>query len=112
MASSGKKTQIQKFRETARALECNEIFRGEGSSARLSYNLSERAEARLSRYRHSTRDKPYSHCSFELLSAFAGFEKVERQSLPDFLTTLVVREDGFEERFPDISKKRQSRIAR
>jgi hypothetical protein len=47
-----------------------------------------------------------------LLSAFPGFEKVERQSLPDFLVTLVVREDGFEERFPDISKKRRSRIAR
>ena len=47
-----------------------------------------------------------------LLSAFPSFEKVERQSLPDFLVTLVVREDGFEERFPDISKKRRSRIAR
>jgi len=45
-----------------------------------------------------------------LLAAFPGFVEVSRASLPDFLSTLVAREDGFEERFPDIFEKRRSRI--
>lgn len=43
-------------------------------------------------------------------AGFPGFEKIERDDLPDYLTTLVVREDGFQERFPDIAKKRRSRL--
>jgi hypothetical protein len=45
-----------------------------------------------------------------LLAGFPGFDKIERESLPDYLATLVAREDGFEERFTDIFKKRRSRI--
>ena len=44
----------------------------------------------------------------ELLANFQGFQQVNRADLPDFLTTLVVREDGFAERFPDIEKKRRA----
>ena len=44
-----------------------------------------------------------------LLSAFPGFEKVARTELPDHLSTLVVREDEFEKRFPDIYQKRRIR---
>jgi hypothetical protein len=47
--------------------------------------------------------------SAALLAAFPGFVEVDRASLPDFLRTLVVREDGFEEHFPDIQEKRRSR---
>jgi hypothetical protein len=46
----------------------------------------------------------------KLMTAFTGFERIERNDLPDFLTTLVVREDGFRERFPDIAKKRRSKL--
>jgi hypothetical protein len=46
----------------------------------------------------------------ELLANFQGFQQVNRADLPDFLTTLVVREDGFAEQFPDIEKKRRARI--
>ena len=46
----------------------------------------------------------------ELLANFQGFQQVNRADLPDFLTTLVVREDGFAEQFPDIQKKRRARI--
>jgi hypothetical protein len=44
-----------------------------------------------------------------LLSDFPGFEKVSRSELPDRLSTLVVREDEFEKRFPDIYQKRRVR---
>ena len=44
-----------------------------------------------------------------LLRLFPGFEKVAQQSLPDYLTTLVVREDKFAELFPDIARKRRIR---
>ena len=47
--------------------------------------------------------------SAPLLAAFPGFEVIERGSLPDFMTTLIVREDGFRERFPDIAAKRRTR---
>ena len=46
-----------------------------------------------------------------LLAAFSGFRQVDRSVLPDFLSTLVVREDGFEQSFPDIFRKRRSRIS-
>jgi hypothetical protein len=46
--------------------------------------------------------------SANLLASFPGFEKVDRASLPDVLSTLLAREDGFEERFPDIFQKRRS----
>lgn len=45
----------------------------------------------------------------KMLAVFPGFERVEQSDLPDFLATLVVREDGFEQRFPDIRKKRRTR---
>jgi hypothetical protein len=45
-----------------------------------------------------------------MLKAFPGFETIERDSLPDYLCTLVVREDGFRERFPDIAKKRRTKF--
>jgi hypothetical protein len=41
-----------------------------------------------------------------LLDRFPGFKKIDRERLPDFLATLVVREDGFEENFPDIARRR------
>lgn len=44
-----------------------------------------------------------------LLSRLDGFKEIERSELPDFLTTLIVREDGFSERFPDIAAKRRRR---
>jgi hypothetical protein len=47
--------------------------------------------------------------SATMLSAFPGFTQVDRASLPDFLATLVVREDEFEQLFPDIAKKRRAR---
>lgn len=40
---------------------------------------------------------------------FSGFETIARSDLPDFLCTLVAREDGFAERFPDIAGKRRTR---
>jgi hypothetical protein len=40
-----------------------------------------------------------------LLSHFDGFEQVRRSDLPDSLTAVVLRHDGFVERFPDISRK-------
>ncbi len=44
-----------------------------------------------------------------LLANFPGFDQIDRASLPDFLAPLVVREEGFEQRFPDIfQKKRRS----
>lgn len=46
-----------------------------------------------------------------LLSTFYGFIKVSRESLPDYLAAVVVWEDGFKERFPDIAKKRRSQLS-
>jgi len=46
-----------------------------------------------------------------LLPLFEGFEVIQQSELPDYLTTLVCREDEFAERFPDIAKKRRSRMA-
>jgi hypothetical protein len=45
-----------------------------------------------------------------LLKAFPGFEEINREALPDYMATLVAREDGFEERFPDIYGKRRSKF--
>lgn len=42
-----------------------------------------------------------------LLSAFPGFEEIQREAIPDYLSTLVIREDGMNERFPDIQRKRR-----
>jgi hypothetical protein len=44
------------------------------------------------------------------LAAFPGFEEIAQESLPDRLSTIVAREDEFEERFPDIFKKRQAAV--
>jgi hypothetical protein len=46
-----------------------------------------------------------------MLTDFPGFQQVDQGSLPDFLATLVAREDGFEDRFPDIYRKRRSEIS-
>jgi hypothetical protein len=43
-----------------------------------------------------------------MLSAFPGFSQVMRENLPEFMSTLVVREDGFKEAFPDIAAKRNA----
>jgi hypothetical protein len=40
------------------------------------------------------------------LTFFPGFEVIDQSALPGFLTTLVCREDGFKERYPDIASKR------
>jgi hypothetical protein len=45
-----------------------------------------------------------------LLAAFPGFEAIKREAIPDYLAALVVREDGFAERFPDIAAKRRIRL--
>jgi hypothetical protein len=44
-----------------------------------------------------------------MLAAFPGFEPIERSNLPDFLVTLIAREDGFRDFFPDIAAKRRAR---
>lgn|SRR3954466_15038850 len=44
------------------------------------------------------------------LASFPGFIEIRREDLPDYLTTLVVREDGFVEMFPEIAKKRRVKI--
>jgi hypothetical protein len=41
---------------------------------------------------------------------FAGFESIGRETIPNYLTTLIVREDGMDELFPDIQAKRRSRF--
>jgi len=46
--------------------------------------------------------------SKDLLTAFPGFIEIERAKLPEYLITLVVREDGFADRFPDIARKRNA----
>ena len=43
----------------------------------------------------------------QLLAAFPGFAEIARDKLPDSLTVLVIREDGFADRFPDIDAKRR-----
>ena len=44
----------------------------------------------------------------ELLQAeFPGFILIDRSELPDDLSTLVAREDGFKELYPDIYAKRR-----
>ena len=43
----------------------------------------------------------------KLLSHFEGFEVIKQSELPEQMTTLVCREDGFTQRFPDIAKKRR-----
>lgn len=47
-----------------------------------------------------------------LLVHFPGFTRVDRSDLPDFLVSLVCREDGFREMFPDIWAKQRSREGR
>ena len=44
-----------------------------------------------------------------LLSYFEGFEQIRQSDLPNDMTTLVYRADGFAERFPDIERKRRKR---
>jgi hypothetical protein len=44
------------------------------------------------------------------LSLFPEFTRIDRADLPDYLATLVAREDGFAERFPDIAAKRRVRF--
>lgn len=48
----------------------------------------------------------------DLLKAFPGYVEIRREELPDRLFVLVVREDGFEERFPDIHAKRLAALQR
>lgn len=45
-----------------------------------------------------------------LLAHFSGFKEIPRDELPDYMDALVVREDGFKERFPDIAAKRRSKL--
>jgi hypothetical protein len=47
-----------------------------------------------------------------LLSSFPGFAEIQQSELPDYLSTLILREDGFRERFPDIAAKRRIRYGR
>lgn len=46
------------------------------------------------------------------LDMFPGFEEIERWQLPDYMATLIAREDGFKERFPDIAAKRRTKLGR
>ncbi len=48
----------------------------------------------------------------KLLDLFPGFQIIDRADLPDYLSTLVCREDGFTERFPEIAAKRRVRLGR
>lgn len=43
-----------------------------------------------------------------MLGAFSGFTEIERSELPEYLRTLILREDRFSELFPDIAAKRNS----
>jgi hypothetical protein len=47
-----------------------------------------------------------------LLSGLPGFKEIQRDELPDFMATLIAREDGFKERFPDIAAKRRTKYGR
>jgi hypothetical protein len=58
---------------------------------------------------------PLSHQDFEvfigvpqreLLAPFEGFTEIQENELPEKLIALVIREDGFDERFPAIAAKR------
>lgn len=40
-----------------------------------------------------------------LLSHFDGFELIKQTDLPDRMTVLVMRRDGFTKRFPNIAAK-------
>jgi len=40
-----------------------------------------------------------------LLSHFDGFEPIKQTDLPDGMTVLVMRHDGFAKQFPDIAPK-------
>jgi hypothetical protein len=42
----------------------------------------------------------------ELLAQFPGFMEIQESELPGELIPLVIREDGFDERFPAIAAKR------
>jgi hypothetical protein len=42
----------------------------------------------------------------ELLALFDGFTEIQENELPEKLIALVIREDGFDERFPAIAAKR------
>jgi hypothetical protein len=42
----------------------------------------------------------------ELLAQFSGFIEIQESELPGELIPLVIREDGFNERFPAIAAKR------
>jgi hypothetical protein len=46
----------------------------------------------------------------DLMTHFPGFKEVSRSDLPDYMTMLVVREDGLEALFPDIFRKRRNSI--
>ncbi len=41
-----------------------------------------------------------------MLRGFQGYAEVSRESLPKGLAALIVREDGFADRYPDIAAKR------
>jgi len=47
-----------------------------------------------------------------LLPHFEGFEEIRQSELPDNMTTLVCRMDGFAEKFPDIERKRHGKQRR
>jgi hypothetical protein len=66
----------------------------------------------LARGRGMTDDVYIGLPNAKLLSAFVGFIEVARDSLPDYLSTIYAREDGFEEQFPDIYKKRRTRFGK
>jgi hypothetical protein len=46
----------------------------------------------------------------ELLALFDGFTEIQENELPDKLIALVIREDGFDERFPAIAAKLHSSL--
>jgi hypothetical protein len=48
----------------------------------------------------------------KMLDQFLAFEVIDRATIPDYLSTLICREDGFAERFPDIAAKRRARLGR
>jgi len=59
--------------------------------------------------RNGTSQDIYLGMPDHLADALDQFTEIERADLPDYLTTLVVREDEFQERFPDIAAKRRMR---
>jgi hypothetical protein len=67
----------------------------------------------LKKLRSLSEGKKFGNCcrvttniKFTMLALFDGFTEIQENELPEKLIALVIREDGFDERFPAIAAKR------